>query len=137
MTELRVERELAASADRVWAAFTTAEAIALWMWPGSFATTATVDLRVGGRYRIESLPMSMAVEGEFVALEPISRVVQTWRWDGEDDETLVTVTIEPTAARGSRLTVLHERFAGDEDAASHLQGWNDCLDRLPDYLAGA
>ena len=135
MTEVRVERELAASTDRVWSAFTNPEAIAAWMWPGSFKTTATVDLRVGGRYRIESIPMGMAVEGEFVVLEPTTRLVQTWRWDGEDDDTLVTVTIEPTAGGGSHLTVLHERFGTDEDAASHQQGWNDCLDRLPSYLS--
>ena len=134
MTHLRVERELAASPQRLWAALTTAEAIASWMWPGSFATTAAVDLRVGGRYRIQSDPMDMAVEGEYVVIDAPVGLVQSWRWDGENEETLVTVAIEPTST-GSRVVVVHEGFPDDEQAAIHRQGWNDCLDRLPAYLA--
>lgn len=134
MTELRVERRFAASPERVWTAFTSAEALAAWMWPGAWGTTAAVDLRPGGSYRIASDAMNMAVSGEYVAVEPFSRLVQTWRWDGDDEETLVTVTIA-AANEGSLLTLVHERFATDDEASSHLQGWNDCLDRLPSYLS--
>jgi uncharacterized protein YndB with AHSA1/START domain len=75
----------------------------------------------------------MAVSGEFVSVEPPARLVQTWRWDGEDEETLVTVTFE-TAEQGTALTIVHERFADDTTRDEHLQGWNDCLDRLTPYL---
>lgn len=130
MTELTVTRTLAAPPDRVWRAFTTADELAAWFWPGAWDAVATVDLRVGGRYRIASDPVGMAVGGEYVAVEPTSRLAQTWQWDGDADETLVTITLAPEGA-GTLLTIVHERFATDEDAASHLQGWNDCLDRLP------
>jgi len=133
MSELRVERLLMAPPERVWTAFTTADALAAWMWPGSWNTTSEVDLRVGGRYRIASEVTGMAIGGEFVALEEPRRIVQTWQWDGEDHETLVTITLEPTDG-GTALTIVHERFDTDEDRSNHLQGWDDCLDRLPGYL---
>jgi uncharacterized protein YndB with AHSA1/START domain len=62
--------------------------------------------------------------------------VQTWLWDGEHDETLVTITLGLTTGGGTDLTIVHERFATEHDATQHLQGWNDCLDRLPSHLAG-
>jgi uncharacterized protein YndB with AHSA1/START domain len=134
MTELTVTRTLAAPQERVWRAFTRPDELATWLWPGSWEATASVDLRVGGRYRIASAPIGMAVGGEYVAVEPVSRLVQTWQWDGEADETLVTITLAAVEG-GTLLTIVHERFASDEDAASHRQGWNDCLDRLPTHLA--
>jgi uncharacterized protein YndB with AHSA1/START domain len=134
VTELTIIRTLAAPQERVWRAFTSADELAAWLWPSAWDATAAVDLRVGGRYRIASEPVGMAVGGEYVAIEPTSRLVQTWHWDGDDDETLVTITLEDVAA-GTLLTIVHERFASDEDAASHAQGWNDCLDRLPAFLA--
>lgn len=133
MTELRVERALDAAPERVWAAFTTAEALAAWMWPERWQTTSEVDLRVGGRYRIASSVTGMAIVGEFVALEAPTRLVQTWQWEGEPEETLVTVTLEPRGT-GTALTIVHERFDGAQERDEHLQGWNDCLDRLPGYL---
>ena len=134
MTELTVSRTLDAPPERVWAAFTTAKGLAAWMWPESWQTTSEVDLRVGGRYRIASAVSGMAIVGEFVSLDEPSRIVQTWQWEGEVEETLVTVTIEPRGA-GTTLTILHERFDAAAARNAHLQGWNDCLDRLPAYLA--
>lgn len=128
MTELRIERTLTASPERVWRAFTTTE-LGAWLWPATWGATCEVDLRVGGRYRVAA--EAMAVGGEFVALDAPHRLVQTWQWDGDDDETLVTITFEPRDG-GTALTIVHERFETAEDSANHLQGWNDCLDRLPE-----
>jgi uncharacterized protein YndB with AHSA1/START domain len=36
MTELLIERTIPAAPQRVWTAFTTAEGLAAWMWPGSW-----------------------------------------------------------------------------------------------------
>jgi len=132
MTELTIHRLIAAPVDRVWRAFTSDE-LAAWLWPPSWGTTAEVDLRVGGRYRVASGTAGMAVSGEFVVVEPPTRLVQTWRWDGEDAETLVTITLESTDD-GTALTIVHERFDDERTRDEHLQGWNDCLDRLDPHL---
>ena len=64
------------------------------------------------------------------AVEEPERLVPTWRWDGEDTETLVTFTLAETSDGATALTIVHENFADEQSCASHLQGWNDCLDRL-------
>jgi uncharacterized protein YndB with AHSA1/START domain len=134
MTELTINRTLAAPADRVWAALTDPAALAAWFWPRRFAPTAEVDLRVGGRYRIDGPAVGMAASGEYVTVEPPHKLVFTWVWDGEPGETLVTIELTP-AGTGTELTLRHERFADDAGRDSHAQGWHDCLDRLPQWLS--
>jgi uncharacterized protein YndB with AHSA1/START domain len=76
----------------------------------------------------------MAVSGEYVEVEPPGRLVFTWQWDGEDERTLVTVDLTATAG-GTDLRLVHESFVDDAARDSHAQGWSDCLDRLPAWLA--
>jgi len=114
-----------ASAERLWRAFTTTE-LAEWFWPQGFETVVSIDPRVGGEYRVSSAPMGMAVSGTFTAVDEPSTLAFTWRWDGEDVETSVVVTIE-----GGAVTVTHGGFAAEEARDDHIQGWNDCLERLP------
>ena len=129
-----VERIVPASRQRVWTALTT-EQLADWFWPPRFGTTAQLDLRVGGAYRIDGPGTGIAVSGVFVAIEEPERLVQTWRWDGEDAETLVTFTLAETPDGATALTIVHENFADEQSRSDHTQGWNDCLDRLADYAS--
>lgn len=135
MTELNLTRILRADRERVWRAWTNGAELASWFWPPSFETEVALDLRVGGSWRIASTVAGMAVSGTFVAVAPHSRLVYTWRWDGEDAETLVTVTFADAAGGGTALSVRHERFDDVPSASDHEQGWNDCLDRLPEHFA--
>ena len=136
MSEITIIRTLTAPPERVWRAWTTAEELGAWIWPASWGVTCAIDLRIGGRFRIESAGSGPNVSGEYVAIEPHSRIVTTWQWDDEVEETLVTIEIEPDGT-GSTLTITHERFTDEETRANHLQGWNDCLDRLPAHVAAA
>jgi len=124
-----IERIIPAPRERVWAALTS-EQLADWFWPARFGTTVELDLRMGGAYRIDGPGAGMAVSGVFVAVEAPERLVQTWRWDGEDTETLVTFTLAETADGATALTIVHENFADEQGCTDHGQGWNDCLDRL-------
>ena len=135
MTELTIIRTLSASPERVWRAWTTAEELGAWIWPASWGVTCAIDLRIGGRFRIESAGDGPNVSGEYVAIDRPHRLVTTWQWDDETEETLVTIEIAATES-GSTLTITHERFTDEETRANHLQGWNDYLDRLPAHLAG-
>jgi uncharacterized protein YndB with AHSA1/START domain len=134
MSELQIVRTLDARPEDVWRAFTTVEGLAGWIWPPSWETVAEVDLRVGGSYRITSAPNDMAVGGEFVEIDEPKRLAQTWQWEGETDRTIVVVALLSSATGGTDLTLEHGGFAADEDRDEHVQGWNDCLDRLPTYL---
>ena len=49
-----IHRTFSASPARVWDAFVMADQAPLWMWGANAANpSAKIDLRVGGRYRIE------------------------------------------------------------------------------------
>jgi uncharacterized protein YndB with AHSA1/START domain len=134
MTAVRITRELAASPDRVWTAFTDPDALAQWFWPAASHTTASLDPRKGGRYRIEASNRNMAVSGEYREVSPPHKLVFTWQWDGEDDQSLVTIEISPHES-GTQLAIRHELLASETDRNDHERGWHDCLDRLPGWLA--
>ena len=132
--KLRLRRDLAAPPERVWRALTDPAALAGWFWPERLAPTAEVDLEEGGRFRVASPTAGMAVEGSYVEVEPPRRLVSTWSWDGEDAVTLVTIELAP-AGGGTGLDLVHEGFADERARDDHVQGWTDCLDRLPGWLA--
>jgi len=47
------------------------------------------------------------------------------------------VTIDRArAGEHTALVLLHKGFAGQTDPNEHAEGWSDCLDRLPPWLAG-
>lgn len=109
MSEFRVQRVVDRSVEDVWAAFTDADALAAWFWPPRFQTTVEIDLRVGGSFRVASESAGMAVTGEYSEVRAPERLVHTWRWEGDDDETLVTMTLLPVDG-GTGITILHEGF---------------------------
>ncbi|MGH8777247.1 MAG: SRPBCC family protein [Jiangellaceae bacterium] len=65
----------------------------MWFWPTVFATEAAFDPRVGGVYAIRK--HGAARRSEHGRLRSRrrghvpGRLVITWRWDGEDDESTV------------------------------------------------
>lgn len=133
MTDVVVERYFAAPPEVLWSALTSAEALERWFWPDNFATATTVDLKEGGHYRIASSIASMAVSGRYLTIRASELIEFGWQWDGE--ELTSTVAIELTSREpGAGLTLTHRGLA-DSEVGNHAQGWADCLDRLPGYLA--
>lgn len=132
---LQLKRHIPADPARVWQAWTDPTELARWYWPATFGAECSVDLRVGGRFRIASTAAGMAVEGEFAAVDEPRRLVHTWRWDGEEAETLVTVEFVSADGGdgGTDVVVTHERFTDPAECANHAQGWNDCIARLIAY----
>jgi uncharacterized protein YndB with AHSA1/START domain len=126
---------LDARPEQVWAAVTDQRALEQWFWPSRLQPRVTVDPRTGGRYRIASGAMGMAVSGRYLEATQPRRLVMSWRWDGDDRDSRVTLTLSG-GADGTDLDLRHEAL--DHDAAAlHRQGWSDCLERLPDHLAGS
>jgi uncharacterized protein YndB with AHSA1/START domain len=135
MTAIEIHRDLPAGIDTVWRSWTDADQLASWFWPPNVGTTCSVDVRVGGRFRIDAASAGLSVLGEYVVVDEPTALAFTWQWGGEGEETLVTLAFAATDA-GTHLDLVHERFADEQARADHEQGWNDCLDRLPGFLAG-
>ncbi|MGH7440946.1 MAG: SRPBCC family protein [Polyangiaceae bacterium] len=137
MTEaitLVVRRTIRASAERVFDAWTLPEHLRAWWGPRPVTCSgAEVDLRVGGRYRIDNaIPdgTTVVIEGEFRAIERPRRLVYTWRMGGESAETsLVTVCFEERGD-ATEVVIVHEQVPSAAARDSHEKGWNGCLDGL-------
>lgn len=135
---LVVRRTIRATPERIFAAWTQPEHLCAWWGPRPVTCSgAEVDLRVGGRYRIENaLPdaTTVTIEGEFREIEPPSKLVYTWRMGKGEESSLVTVRFE-ARGEGTLVTIVHDQIPSEPVRDSHEKGWNGCLDGLAGYLA--
>lgn len=70
--------------------------------------------------------------GEYVDIEPPSRLAYTFRWeepDPEDQETVVTLTFREHG-ESTKLTLDQGPFATEGRYDLHHAGWSDGLERL-------
>ena len=64
-----------------------------------------------------------------------SRLVFTWVWQHDKQETLVTLSFRALGKR-TEMTLLHQHFANAERRDSHQHGWGGSFERLAELLAG-
>lgn len=137
---LELDRTFAASPERVFAAWTQPEELKQWFAPSPDTKNPVVDvdLRVGGRYRIVMESPTgdrYTVSGEFKEVSRPDKLAYTWSWEHEPkEETLVTVTFHAAPGQGTRMKLVHERFATEESRNKHEEGWTGCLVRLSSRL---
>src|SRR6476661_2760094 len=117
--ELVVTRTINGPARLVFEAWTKPELFKQWWVPkslGMFLRSCEMDVRVGGRYRLEFEPDAMAFFGTYLEVTPHSRLVWTNEEGGEGGP-VTTVTFEDKG--GTTLLVLHELYSSKEalDAA--------------------
>jgi uncharacterized protein YndB with AHSA1/START domain len=127
-----VSAHLDAAPERVYQALTDADALQAWYWPPSMSPNVVSDPFVGGGFAVVS-GGGMGFAGEYAELDPPRRIVQSWRWLGDDRDSRVTIDLAP-AGGGTDLTVVHDQVDA-ETAVAYEEAWRSCLDRLPAYLA--
>ena len=132
---LEIQRVFTVRPEVLWDMFTMPAHFSRW-WGGGKArcTKCEIDLRVGGAWAaaMEFPDGDVAeVAGEYLEIEPKSRLRFTWRWThmaGGSPDSVVTLTF---AARGegSLLTLLH-RDLPEEKVDQHEKGWLSALESL-------
>jgi uncharacterized protein YndB with AHSA1/START domain len=135
---LTLEREYAATPERLFKAWTDPEELARWFAPNPELTIdASVDLRVGGRYRVAMGPH--VVVGSYREIDAPRRLAFTWQWETAEGaaETMVTVELEPVATGRTRLVLRHERLPSESERSNHEQGWRAIFDRLEGLVGTA
>ena len=139
-TSLQIRRTFEAPVAAVYAAWTDPEEVKQWMAPSDDfgSTDATIDLRVGGRYRIVMRGPDgemHRVGGVYREIVPNRRLVYSWAWESTPErESLVTVEFR-SAGQGTELVLTHTRFADTEARDKHNHGWNGCLERFGRYVS--
>ncbi len=135
-TAVRVRRLLPATPEEVFSAWTDPNSLKHWMSPSGVAS-ATVDLRVGGQFKIVMLGEGMEIEhtGQYREIVPPSRLVFTWQSEYTGGQpTLVTVTLSPEGGQ-TALHLTHELLSEDR-VESHRGGWSRIIDKLASHLEG-
>jgi uncharacterized protein YndB with AHSA1/START domain len=132
---LVVRRTIAATPERLFAAWTVPAQLVTWWGPAPVRCLgAEVDLRVGGAYRIRNgLPdgSELVIAGTFERIEPPTLLVYSWQVRSEP-VSRVTVQFLAVAA-GTDVIVTHERIADAAVKDDHERGWIGCFDRLAVY----
>jgi uncharacterized protein YndB with AHSA1/START domain len=133
---VRLHRVLSTSPEKVYRAFTEADAVAKWLPPNGFACTVhSLDAKVGGTHRMSfrnfTTGDSHAFGGKYLELVPGERLRYTDKFDDPNlpGEMQVTVTLAQVSV-GTDLHIVQE---GIPDAipveACHL-GWQQSLRNL-------
>jgi uncharacterized protein YndB with AHSA1/START domain len=136
-TELLMTRTFDAPAERVFDAWLS-ESVAEWIGPqGVRAEISEFDPRVGGKYRIiMNTPDGnrIPVGGIYKEIDRPKRLVFSWGWEKEDQDTLVTLTFRETGGK-TEMTLKHTNFADSTRRDSHKHGWTGSFDKLESFLA--
>ena len=120
------ELHIDARPEVVYSFFTDPTKMARWM-----GIDHKLDPVPGGVYRVDINGRDIAV-GQFVELDPPSRLVFTWGWEGSADLPPGATTIEVQLAPDDTGTRLHFTHRGlpPSRTSSHAEGWRHYLGRL-------
>jgi uncharacterized protein YndB with AHSA1/START domain len=140
--ELVITRLLEAPPDVVFDLWTDPNHLLKWWGPKDFTPSELeFDVRPGGSYRAcitASEGWSMWMSGIYKEVSKPSRLVFTFAWDEDSGErgyeTLITVTFEEANGK-TTFTFRQGIFATVESCDSHRGGWNECFDRLENFIA--
>lgn len=143
-----INKVLHAPIEKVFNAFVDPSIMVQWYSPEDMTTPhAEVDLRVGGSYAVtmsfideipfEGMAKNVTVRGIYKEIDIPNKLVFTWKWDGQEDETLVTVEFDSISENQTAVTLVHSGFVKDETEypeglshKNHKQGWKTAFDKL-------
>jgi len=138
---LALQRHYPVAPEKVWRAWTDAEAVKRW-WgpgPGEPVSLAELDVRVGGRFRIVfGGPDGKMHEcaGTYKEVVPNRKLVFTWHWPNSTPERVSVVTIIFKEVNGETdLLFNHEQLFDEKARDDHKRGWSASLDKLAAFLA--
>jgi uncharacterized protein YndB with AHSA1/START domain len=139
---LVLKRLLNAPQERAFKAWTSPEHIQQWMRPepGMEVPLATMDLRLGGKFRIQLKTAEgeyFTAVGVFKEVKEPELLVYTWDWEKDGSGTeFGEVEGKPSLVRveflrrgeGTELVLTHSQFAAVETRDSHARGWGRIVD---------
>ncbi len=147
---LILKRMLNAPPERAFKAWTSAEHIQQWMRPepGMVVPLASMDLRVGGKFRIQMKNPDgelFTAVGVFKEVKAPERLVYTWDWEkdgsgaefGEVEGKPSLMTVEfLKRGEGTELVLTHSRFASVQSRDNHAKGWSRGVESFAKFVEG-
>lgn len=133
---IRLHRVLKAPPERVYRAFTDADAMAKWLPPNGFTCHVHhMDAKVGGSFRMHftnfTTGKSHAFGGEFLELVPNERLRYTDRFEDSNLPGTITVTVNlKKVPSGTEINIVQEGVPAIIPEDGCYLGWRDSLDQL-------
>ncbi|MEJ6023348.1 SRPBCC family protein [Ramlibacter sp. PS4R-6] len=137
---LEITRRYDAPPERVWQAWTDAQALTRWFGPGGTdsVTQADLDVRPGGRYTIAFRTPDgeeHRVSGVYEQVAAPRLLSFTWAWQSTPDRvSFVQVELVPDGG-GTRMHFRHDRFFDRSARDNHERGWTATLAKLDALMA--
>lgn len=137
---LELKCALEAPRERIFSKLTEPAELAKWWGPKGFTTSEIeLDLSVGGGYRFTMQPPDGDVfhlSGEFLEIDPPSRLAYTFHWDEplpDDRETVVTLSLN-AVGDATEVSLSQDEFATEERLMLHRSGWTDSFEKLRELV---
>ncbi|MGG7034756.1 MAG: SRPBCC family protein [Flavobacterium sp.] len=131
-----MHRVLKATPEKVFRAFTDANAMAFWLPPyGFLCVVHQLEARVGGNYKMSFINFSTGNEhsfaGEFLEMKPNQFIKQTDRFDDPNlpGEMITSVWFKKVSC-GTELKVIQEGIPSMIPAEMCYLGWQESLEKL-------
>jgi uncharacterized protein YndB with AHSA1/START domain len=137
--EIVTTREFDAPIGLVFDVFTKPEHVRNWFAPFTDRVTeCSIDLRVGGSYHIVFVTpdgVECSFRGTYLEIEPPSRTVATWLFEGWPDAHAVeSVDLHETNGVTTVTMRLAFRDRAGRDHMTRHDGQEDSFDKMEDYL---
>jgi uncharacterized protein YndB with AHSA1/START domain len=137
--EVLVTREFEAPIQLVFDVFTRPEHVRKTIAPfGEEVTVCSIDLRVGGDYHYAFMTddgIECSFRGTYLEVEPPTRSVQTWRFEGwPDTEAVETMDLHETDGVTTLTWRLAFRDQTGRDHMTRFDGIEASFDNVEDYL---
>ena len=133
---VRLHRVLTTSPEKVYRAFTEADALAKWLPPNGFTCTVhSLEAKVGGTFKMSfrnfTTGGSHAFGGEYLELVPGESLRYTDRFDDPNlpGEIVVTVTLKKVSV-GTELNITQAGIPDAIPAEACYLGWQESLRNL-------
>ena len=133
---IRLHRVLRATPERIYRAFTDADAMAKWLPPYGFTCHVShLDAKVGGTFKMAFTNFtsgnSHAFGGKYLELKPGELIRYTDTFDDPNlpGEMHVTVTLKKVSC-GTDMTIVQEGVPNVIPAEACYQGWQESLAQL-------
>ncbi len=133
---VKLHRILAAPVEKVFKAFTDADAMASWLPPYGFVCKVySMDAKIGGTYKMSftnfSTGKSHSFGGEYLEIVPNEFIKYTDRFNDPNlpGETITTIQLKAVLC-GTELNVSQEGIPEAIPSEMCYLGWQESLDKL-------
>lgn len=138
--QVKITKVLDVPIEKVWDAWTNPESLKQWKAPVGMTTPdANVNLSVGGSYYVcmkggHAGDKTLTVRGVYKEIKKPNRLVFTWKWDGQNEESEVKVLLKKISDSQTELILIHSGFESLDSYKEHNIGWGSTFDKLEEFV---